>query len=503
MALDVDLASGAGIPTPAREPTLGRVLDALRGLGERRAVVVLLAAAITGTLVGGILTVAVSVFGGFVAVLGALVVALSLAAGTHAAGLLQMDAERGIGRRSMADALSQGLQALPLLILVGLAVLAAVVVVLVAVALMLALTKIPFLGPLLFVAVFPLSIVAVGLTIAGAGVSLAFAMGALWQGASPFRALAQTLAVLRRRAVPTLGRFIALGFVVAGATGVVGGVLSLGLAPVAALSASIVGPAGLGGLAGGVAGAMAGGGHMAAGAVGGLLLWAVALSLIAQVWLRGICGVYLDMSEGVDASASEALLRDRVEEARRRTSTATSTAPGAATSPFTPAPAVPPPAPPPSDAPMPAWEESTSPSMSASATMGAPADFERLQRAAFGETAPLPAPVPMRMPMPMPTAPRMQPPMQTAPPTFAGDDDATVPPSIIATARASMAAPQAGAPPSDSAGDIDLLLDDTPPAPIAPPAPPTAVRTCPACSAETASDDVFCNRCGHRLPATA
>jgi hypothetical protein len=492
VTLDVDLASRAGTPTPAREPTLARVLDPLRGLGERRAVLALLAAALTGTLVGGILTVAVSIFGGFVAVVAGLVVALSLAAGMHAAGLLQMDAERGIGQRSVTDALSQGLQALPLLIVVGLVVLAVVVAVLIAVSLLLALTKVPFLGPLLFVVVFPVSIVAVGTTIAGATVALAFAMGALWQGASPFRALAQTLVVLRRRAVPTLGRFVALGFVVAAAMGVVFGVLSFGFGPVAALAASIVGASDLGGLTGGIAGAVqVGGGHVAAGAIGSLLLWAAALSLVGQVWLRGICGIYLDMSEGVDASTSEAELRDRVGDARRRAATATSTVSATpfawAGSPAAAATGTPEP-PEPKTGATPPWEESTSPSTTASSSLPAPTEFERLQRAAFGE-GPQAAP-----------ATTSPPSMAFAPPQAAEpDDDATVPPSLFSATRSTTT--PVFPPIGGSAADVDLLLDD--PAPMAAADPPSATGACPRCSAETTPDDLFCNRCGQRLRAPA
>lgn len=550
--LDVDLGSGAGQPTPPREPSLARVLNALRGLGERRALVALLCAALGGTLVGGILTVAVSIFGEFVAVLAGLVVALALAAGVHAAGLLQMDAERGIGQRSTADALAQGVQALPLLIGIGLAVVAAVAVVLVAVALLLALSRLPLLGPVLFAVVFPLSIVAVGATIAGATMALAFAMAALWQGASPMRALAQTLVVLRRRTVATLGRFVALGFVVAAAAGTVFGVLSLGFGPVAALAAGLVGggPLGAGAAGFGAAAVVGGGGaHVAAGAIGSMLLWAAALSLVAQVWLRGVCGVYLDMSEGVDASASEALLRERVDEARRRASTATA---------GTPAPAgVAPPRPPepPEDdldrtrpVTAPPWEESTSPSASAVST---PTQFDRLRRAAFGDgtdgaapasaraavpparTADAASPAPGSVPAPAagtpstataaaaapvvaalpPTADRTplprvapQPPASTAPPPSAtdaagpgrpaaadaaaasddDDDDTTLPPTGFGfAANAATTLPLFA-----TAPDIDLPLD----APAAAAAP-----ACPSCAADVSPDDLFCNRCGHRL----
>ena len=52
---------------------------------------------------------------------------------------------------------------------------------------------------------------------------------------------------------------------------------------------------------------------------GGLLLWAVAGSLVGQVYLLGLSLVYLRVTEGLDLSASEAALRAAFEDAKRRT----------------------------------------------------------------------------------------------------------------------------------------------------------------------------------------
>ena len=48
------------------------------------------------------------------------------------------------------------------------------------------------------------------------------------------------------------------------------------------------------------------------------MLWAVATSLINQVYLLGLCLVYLRVTEGLDPAAAEAALHGGLEEARRR-----------------------------------------------------------------------------------------------------------------------------------------------------------------------------------------
>ena len=58
-----------------------------------------------------------------------------------------------------------------------------------------------------------------------------------------------------------------------------------------------------------------GAGHAIAGAIGGALLWAVAASLVGQVYLLGLSLVYLRVTEGLDLTARKRRLRG---EARRR-----------------------------------------------------------------------------------------------------------------------------------------------------------------------------------------
>ena len=121
---------------------------------------------------------------------------VAIGTGVNAAGLLQMDHARGISPRSTADALVYGLMCIPKLIVLGLVFLAVEIAVFLVIAMLLFICKIPFLGPLLFVVVFPLSVVVAGVTIVGLFLCMVLSLPAIWQGASITRALAQTLAIV-------------------------------------------------------------------------------------------------------------------------------------------------------------------------------------------------------------------------------------------------------------------------------------------------------------------
>ena len=96
-------------------------------------------------------------------------------------------------RAALADALVYGLMCIPKLIVLGLAFFAVEIAVFIVLALLILICKIPFLGPLLFVVVFPLSVVAAGVTIAGLFLCLVLSLPAIWQGASITRALGADL----------------------------------------------------------------------------------------------------------------------------------------------------------------------------------------------------------------------------------------------------------------------------------------------------------------------
>jgi hypothetical protein len=230
-----------------------------------------------------------------------------------------------------------------------------------------------------------------------------------------------------------------------------------------------------------------GGGHAVAGAIGAALLWAVAASLVGQVYLLGLSLVYLRVTEGLDLSASEAALRATFDDAKRRTAELGERARQAA-------------------------HRDGSGGASASA-------------AAAAATTAVAAPGAFRDATDEPTAPFMpaatEPPA-TASPDFASrtlpSDDRTTAPTAREVARdlpdialpfdepaaaappppPSYSAPPAWAPPPTTAGPVAPAAAPSPAAlPPAPPLPPPT--TCPQCLSSVTPEDVFCGVCGYRL----
>ncbi|MEO7058052.1 MAG: hypothetical protein ABI281_09020, partial [Caldimonas sp.] len=290
------------------------LFQAVQGLRDRRAIVALLGCMVTGVLVAALLMAMAGTLGKLAVFLGMLVWLVAIGTGVNAAGLLQMDAARGISQRSVVDALVYGLMCIPKLVVLGLAFFAVEVAVFIAIALVLLICKLPFLGPLLFVVAFPVAVVVAGITVVGIFLCLVLSLPAIWQGASITRALAQTLAIVKSRLVEAVLLLLFVGFLSFVVGFIVFGVLGAGLVPTLGMTASLLGFYGMGdmgslmGMAQGL-GSTGGSGHVVAGVIGGLILWAVAGSLVGQVYLRGLSLVYLRVTEGLDSGATEAALR--------------------------------------------------------------------------------------------------------------------------------------------------------------------------------------------------
>ena len=452
---------------------LSSLLQAVTGLRNRRAVVAMLACTFVGVLVAGLLFAMTPTLGFLAGLLAAIVWVVAIGTGVNAAGLLQMDHARGISPRSTADALVYGLMCIPKLIVLALAFFAVEVAVFLVIAILLLICKIPVLGPLLFTVVFPLSVVIAGVTIVGLFICLVLSLPAIWQGASISRALAQTLAIVRGRLVEAVLLLVLVGFIGFAVGFVVFGVLAAGLMPTLGMSLSIVGFGGLG-MESIAAMSHGGGGHAIAGVIGGALLWAIAASLVGQVYLLGLSIVYLRVTEGLDLTSAEESFRATLDEAKRRTAelgekarqatqrdsggkavggaaVGGTMASSATTSPaaYNPPPAYSPPpgfAPAPAAASSAAEESTTIASTRHDASTGDP-DIEL----PFDEPAPTPTP---------PTVPSY-----AAPPAWAPPPAATAP-SV---------------------------------APLPAPAPMPAPTTCAQCLSPVSPEDVFCGVCGYRL----
>ena len=301
------------------------MFQALNGLRNRPALIAMASCMFVGVLLFGLFTFLAARLGFFMATLGGLAWFVAGATGVSAAGVLLMDQAKGIELRSVNDAIVQGLKCLPKFILLCLALLAVALVVFVALALVYLVCKIPLLGPLLFVVVFPLSVVIAGVTVCALLVCMLLALPAIWEGATITHAIAQALTIARSRLVESLVLLAVVGVLSALVAFIVFGVLFSGLMPTIAMSASILGGGGIGQMMGVMQGAdygggvgMGGAGYALAAGVGAGLLWALAGSLVSLVNLLGLNLVYLRVTEGLDPSATETVLISRLDDVRQQ-----------------------------------------------------------------------------------------------------------------------------------------------------------------------------------------
>ncbi len=303
------------------------MFQAISGLRNRRALLAMLSCLFAGILIAGLFSFMAARMGFFFAFLGALTMFVAGATGVNAAGLLLMDQAKGMPARSLPDAVMGGLLCIPKFIALSLALLLVALVVFIVVALVYLVCKIPFLGPILFVLVFPLSVVVLGLTLCGLFQCLFLALPAIWEGSSITHAIAKALSIVRSRLVESMLLLTVVGFLAMGVGLIVFGVLITGLIPSAGMMAGILGADALGSMFGlvrgfgmdqGGYGSGAAAGYVVAAGVGGGLLWALAVSLVSLVYLLGLNLVYLRVTEGLDVGATEAAMQAGFDDAKRR-----------------------------------------------------------------------------------------------------------------------------------------------------------------------------------------
>ncbi len=483
--MSTDPAQNAALPAGMSASAFSSLFQAINGLRNRRALVALIGCTVGGVLVGGLLLAMAGTLGMLAGLLAFLVYVVAVGTGVNAAGLLHMDSARGLSPRSTVDALIAGLMCIPKLIVLVIALFLVELAVFLVIALVLVVCKIPFLGPLLFTVVFPASVVVAGVAFFGVFLCMVLSLPAIWQGATIMRALAQTLAIARTRLVEALLLLVFVWMLSFAVALIIFSVLGAGLIPTLGLSGSIVGFSGMGGLGSvmGMAQGFGGGGagHAIAGLIGLSILWAIAASLVFQVYLLGLCLVYLRVTEGLDVGATEAALRQKLDEAKRRAADLGDKARSAAN------------------------RDSTTPGAPTTPSDGAVAAVT-----AAAMAAPFVAPAPAPYLPPMPPAP-FAPPPPYSPAAYTPPPPYTPPAPYVADL-----APMAST-------DIDLSFDDAP-APAAPPvpssippsysAPPVympppqapiaapatpAPTTCPQCLSPITAEDVFCGVCGYRL----
>lgn len=334
-------AASTSNPAPAGVPAnaLSGMFEAVNGLRNRRALAAMLGCMVVAVLLGGLFGFLAAHLGTFLVGLGALVFIVVVLTGVNAAGVLLMDQARGVPLRGLVDAIVYGLLCIPKFIALAIALFLVALMVFIALALLFLVCKIPGVGPILYVVVFPFSVVVAGLTLSGLTLCMFLALPAIWGGATITRAIAQTLAIVRSRLVEALLLMVVLWFLSLLIGFIVFGILGTGLAPSVGLSISILGGfdrelhslgAMMGGMMGGGfgggyggggyggGGGSASGGYAIAASIGGALLWALAATLVSQVYLLGLNLVYLRVTTGLDAGAAETAMRSRLDDAKRR-----------------------------------------------------------------------------------------------------------------------------------------------------------------------------------------
>lgn len=245
-----------------------------------------------------------------------------VATGINAGGLLLMDQAKQIESRSIADAIAIGIWCAIRSIAIGIFVLIAVLAVYLLISLLFYFCKIPGIGPLLYVVIFPASVLTSGLTFIGLFIGMMIAMGAIWDESTVANSLIKAAAVLRARLVETVFMTLVVLFLTGFVFSLVGGVLATGFLPTVGLSASILGesPRLLESFTSSLMGfnSTSGGGYFVSATIGSGLLFALMMTLVFQVLLLGMNLVYLKSTQGIDTYPTENALKNGLEDARRK-----------------------------------------------------------------------------------------------------------------------------------------------------------------------------------------
>jgi hypothetical protein len=310
-----DLTATGGISQP-----LG-LLKSLSALRNIRASITVLSA---GFMAGLLATWLASLVGSGAGI--ALIVLLAwlvLLGGINAAGLHLMDQICGVPPRSLINALILGFLCIPKQMAAWIVFLLVVVAVFLVLAILFYVAKIPGIGPVLYVVIYPVAVVVAGATLVGLLVSLWLSLPGFWQGKTLTQTIVEILAIARKRLVEAVLMFLLASLLTLLVAIVIGGVLGVGYWPVLGLAGSIIGPAAVGKL--GILSLLAGSatgeeGHAVAVLIGSVLLLVVVYGASALVGLSAACMVYLRLTEGLDTRATERVVAARLEGARRRAS---------------------------------------------------------------------------------------------------------------------------------------------------------------------------------------
>ena len=466
----------------------------------------------------------------FLALLFLIVSMVVFSTGMSAVGILLQDKAKDVEQRSIMDALKAGLLCVPKFILFGLLVVALMLALCIVAGIVYFICKIPFIGPILLFFAHPaMVIVASVFFVALYWVAAPLLAPAIWDGRSLKGAVSLVVSVVRARLVPLVLMLLALYFVVGVITLVVFSGFVPGFAYMTGLASAIIGPSMLASMGGMGAMGYMGSGHMVAGTLSTVILFAVLMALTMQVMLMGMNIIYLMVTDGLDEKATEESLqagiamarekarqaqekaqdmaREAADKVRHATHTdghapaapAVGTAAPAGNVPANPAAANPAPVDifAPAVAPAAPVAAPVSAPVAGAVAAGAAAVTAAVAQAADAVKEAVPPVAPEAKPVvnaPAPTSTPVMPPVSApvAAPVVASTPTPVATPAPVVE-PAVLPAPVVQAP-------IAPPVAAAPVVPAAPVAAPTApLPRCSSCFEVVSPDDAFCEHCGHKL----
>ncbi|SNS86754.1 hypothetical protein SAMN06265795_10833 [Noviherbaspirillum humi] len=242
--------------------------------------------------------------------------------GLNAVGILLMRQVEQQPAVSMKDAVLLSLfsshRLAGVMLLEGLILLGIVLVI----AVVLFVCKIPFLGPILFTVVLPVTAIIMGVCLfALFFIMFPLAGPAVWSGSSLMQVVARLNGIARHKLVPVIIQQFILGMIVMFVAAVLMGIVSSGMMSVSGMSAGILNIGGMNfvaGLVGGMSGMGGGSGYLIAGGIGGGFLLALAAVVPVLMYTKGLCVIYVGAANGIDFSKAEAQLEGGLQTVRRK-----------------------------------------------------------------------------------------------------------------------------------------------------------------------------------------
>jgi len=256
--------------------------------------------------------------------IGFLVVLLVAMTGISATGFLLNDSIRGREQRTISSSLILALATLPRVLGVMLMLFAIGLLLLLSVALVLAICKIPGIGPLLYAIAFPVCAVVLGASFYAMLFVVSLHGPAIWEGNAIMRTVAVLGAIARQRLLSVIIQSILLGMLVGLVTSIIFGALLAGVSSTSLLSLPILGQGSgvemLMGLASHFMG-MGGGngaGYATAATFGMILLLGCAIVAPALVALSGSCIIFANVTENLSAAVMEKKLQGAIDAVRQK-----------------------------------------------------------------------------------------------------------------------------------------------------------------------------------------